>query len=150
VKRALLMAGVWTLLACRSGAPRGPAPTAPGPPPAATGDEGMSVAAKRAGPPRVAPVTVSGLVFRPIPWGRERGWGQNGGYIGAYDAVSREELWTLRVYPVAYDPGLEEDVQDVFIEKMTAGPRAGELTVVDERGRTYRVDVASRQVERAR
>ena len=149
--RALLLAGVWALLACRSGAPRGPAPASPEPQPRMAGDGGMSAAAaKRAGPPRVAPVTVAGVVFRPIPWGRERGWGQNGGYIGAYDAASDRELWTLRVYPVTYDPRLEEDVQDVFIETMTAGPRAGELTVVDERGRAYRVDVGSRQVERAR
>jgi len=145
--RALLLAGAWALLACRAGAPARPAPASPEPQPVVAGDEDMGApAAKRAGPPDVAPVTVAGKVFRPIPWGRARGWGQNGGYIGAYDATSGKELWAVRVYEVTYDSELEEDVQDVFIEEMTAGPGAGELTVVDERGRSYRVDVDSRQV----
>jgi hypothetical protein len=53
----------------------------------------------------------------------------------------------VKVYDVSCDPELEEDVQDVFIAKVAAGPRAGELTVVDERGRSCRVDVHGRRVE---
>jgi hypothetical protein len=53
----------------------------------------------------------------------------------------------VEVYDVSCDPELEEDVQDVFIAKVAAGPRAGELTVVDERGRSCRVDVHGRRVE---
>jgi hypothetical protein len=141
--RALLLAAV-LLVGCRTGAPAAPPPAPAPPPPAHDDDMGGMPAGKRAGPPDVAPVTVGRVVIRAIPWGRQRGWGQNGGYIGAYDGD--RELWTLQVYPVAYDPKLEEDVQDVFIETLVAGPGASEVTVTDERGHSFRVDVQTRKV----
>lgn len=44
--------------------------------------------AKRVGPPRVPPVVVGDLRFEVVHWGRERGLGQNGGYIAAHDRES--------------------------------------------------------------
>jgi hypothetical protein len=101
---------------------------------------------KRVGPPDVPPVTVGAVRYSVLPWGKERGLGQNGGYIVASDIAGGAELWKLKVYDVTYDPKMEEDVQDVFIEKMSAGPGANELTIVDERGGEYRIDTTARRV----
>ena len=100
-------------------------------------------AGKRVGPPDVPPVNVAGLRIEAIHWGMERGLGQNGGYIAAYDPPSGRELWTLKVYDVRYAAPMEEDVQDVFIERMDPTSDAG-LEVTDERGRRYAVDVSVR------
>lgn len=108
-------------------------------------DDGGLPAAKRVGPPDVEPVTIDGVRYEAVHWGRERGLGQNGGYLEAVDAASGASLWLLQVYAIDYDPDLEEDVQDVFIETLKAGPR-GTLKVVDERGRRYAVDPATRTV----
>jgi hypothetical protein len=107
-------------------------------------DEMEMPAAKRVGPEEVPPVTIGETRYEVVHWGRERGLGQNGGYIAAVDAASGRELWTLKVYDVTYDPDMEEDVQDVFIESLA--PRGDDkLAVVDERGRKYLVDPRRRQ-----
>ncbi|HJT05711.1 MAG TPA: hypothetical protein VJ747_02230 [Stellaceae bacterium] len=103
--------------------------------------------AKRAGPPKVAPVTIGNLRFEAIHWGKARGLGQNGGYIAAIDPLSGEETWTLKVYDVAYEPDLEGDVQDVFIQSMSKTLFGGKLTITDERGRGYVVDPVARTVK---
>jgi hypothetical protein len=103
--------------------------------------------AKRAAPAKVAPVAFGGVRFEAIHWGKARGLGQNGGYIAAIDPPSNKELWTLKVYDVAYDPDLEGDVQDVFITAMSKALFGQKLNVTDERGRTYVVDPATRTVK---
>ena len=110
--------------------------------PVARGDEAPM--AKRVGPPEVAPVTLDGMRFEAVHWGRSRGFGQNGGYIAAIDPASGRELWTLKVYAVTYDPTLEEDVQDIFITDLAV--RDGKLEVIDEKGRRFLVDVKTRAV----
>lgn len=97
---------------------------------------------KRVGPPEVAPVTIGGLRFEALHWGRERGLPQNGGLVEAFDAASGARQWVLQIYAIDYDPTLEEDVQDIFIEKLKAGPQ-GTLKVVDENGRQFVVDLAT-------
>jgi hypothetical protein len=101
--------------------------------------------AKRVGPPRVPPVTVDGVRYEALHWGRERDLGQNGGHVRAVDPATGRELWVARIYRVVYAPGMETDVQDRFIRTLepTDGGRA--LLVTDERGRTYRLDLASRE-----
>ena len=103
--------------------------------------------AKRLGPPEVAPVIIGKRRFEVMPWGKERGLGQNGGYIAAFDTVSGKELWVLKVYDTAYDPALEEDVQDVFIASMTKALLSDKLHITDEKGRKYTVDPDTRSVE---
>jgi hypothetical protein len=103
--------------------------------------------AKRVAPPDVPPVLFRGVRIEAIHWGRERNFKQNGGYIAAFDPASGRELWTLKVYDLVYDPKMEEDVQDVFIRKMTKVSPSG-LLIVDEKGRRYRVDVKARTVTR--
>jgi hypothetical protein len=103
--------------------------------------------AKRAGPPKVAPVTIGNLRFEAIHWGKARGLGQNGGYIAAVDPESGKEAWTLKIYDIAYEPNLEGDVQDVFIAAMSKTLFGQKLNITDERGRSYLVDPAARTVK---
>jgi hypothetical protein len=101
--------------------------------------------AKRVAPPKVAPVQIAGVRIEAIHWGRSRGLDQNGGYIAGVDTRTGRELWLLKVYDTAYDPRMEQDVQDVFIAKLTRD-RGDRLSVVDERGRRYLVDMKTRIV----
>lgn len=103
--------------------------------------------AKRVAPAKVPPVIVGNLRIETLPWGKERGLEQNGGYIVAFDRTSGAELWTLKVYEVHYDPKLESDVQDVFIRSMSKSLFGQKLNITDELGRKYVVDVATRSVQ---
>jgi len=100
--------------------------------------------AKRVGPKAVAPVTVGGIRYEVLPWGKKRGLGQNGGYLATFDAKTGAELGIIKVYDVKYDLKLEADVQDIFITRLDLVD--GGLAVTDERGRKYLVDVATRSV----
>jgi hypothetical protein len=117
-------------------------------PPAGAGESPGGLKAKRLGPPEVDPVVIGKLRFETLPWGRDRGLGQNGGYIVAYDDASGEELWILKVYGISYDPTLEQDVQDVFIASMSKSFFGGKLRITDEQGRHYTVDPDTRTVVR--
>lgn len=97
------------------------------------------LARKRIAPPQVAPVLLGGLRIEVVHWGKERGLEQNGGYLEAFDRETGAARWLLRVYAIDYDPALEGDVQDLFIEQLKAGP-GGTLIVVDEQGRHFVVD----------
>ncbi|NJD04980.1 MAG: hypothetical protein FIA97_00590 [Methylococcaceae bacterium] len=128
-----------------------------GMPPAIAAEEGAPAAVtepapglkpKRLGPPAVDPVVIGSVRFEVVPWGKERGLPQNGGYIAAYDDASGTELWILKVYEVTYDPKLEQDVQDVFIVSLSKSFFGDKLLITDERGKRYSVDPASRSVER--
>src|SRR3712207_8877200 len=91
---------------------------------------------KRVGPDPVEPVTLAGLRFEAVHWGKERGWGQNGGYVAAVDPATRKEAWTLKAYDVTYDGRMEDDVQDVFITTLEADQARQLLIVTDENGRS--------------
>jgi hypothetical protein len=102
-------------------------------------------APKRMGPPDVTPVIIGKIRFEAVHWGKDRGFGQNGGYIASFDAASNKELWTLKIYTVVYDLKMESDVQDVFIESMATNA-TGKLLVKDERGRSFLADPVTRLV----
>jgi hypothetical protein len=102
---------------------------------------------KRIAPPAVPPVVMGDIRIEAVPWGRSRDLGQNGGYIAALDRRTGRELWILKVYGVTYDAKMEEDVQDIFIKKMTkVSPTR--LSILDEDGGRYLVDVKTRSVTR--
>jgi glucose/arabinose dehydrogenase len=122
-----------------------PLPTAPSPVPVEPAPS-PRVAKKRAPPPEVAPVVIGSVRYEPLLDGKARGRGQNGGDLVARDAATGAELWTLRVYPIAYAPNLEADKQDVFIVDVAAAGDGRILLVTDERGRHYRVDTLTRTV----
>ncbi|MBC7666356.1 MAG: hypothetical protein H7276_21625 [Caulobacter sp.] len=95
--------------------------------------------------PEPAAVLSGGVRIEALAWGRARGLDQNGGYIAAYDAITDNEAWLLKVYDIVYDDKRETDKQDLFIEELTLEP-SGLLRVTDERGRVYRVDLRERAV----
>jgi glucose dehydrogenase len=66
------------------------------------------------------------------------------GFVVALDAATKKELWRARIYQVSKNPDLEGDVQDVFITKLAKD--GGTLIVADERNRTYRLDLTTKNV----
>jgi hypothetical protein len=75
--------------------------------------------------------------------GKAQGQGQNGGIVVARDAATGAELWTSKVYAIAYKADMEGDKQDVFIIDMKASADGKALLVTDDRGRRWRLDLAS-------
>lgn len=100
---------------------------------------------ERAEIPDPAPVMMDGVRYAAVPWGKARGLGQNGGILAAQDPASGSELWTLEVYHIDYDDEREGDKQDIFIESIQA-QAGGALRIISERGDSYLVDVARREV----
>ena len=92
--------------------------------------------AKRAAPAPVAPVVVGGVEYSVPLW--EMGW------VVATDVKTRKELWRVRVYEVPIDPALEADVQHVFIKALVH--EGGVLIVTNEKGDSYALDPATRNV----
>lgn len=103
------------------------------------------IAKKRAAPETVEPVVVGNVRYEAIVDGKARGLGQNGGILAAVDTGTGAELWLTVVYPIAYKPNLEADKQDIFITEIVASPDGKALIVTDERGRRWRVDLATRK-----
>lgn len=100
---------------------------------------------ERAEPPVPDPVTVGAIRYEALLWGKARGLEQNGGYLEAFDAHTDESLWVLKVYDIDYSIDMEPDKLDVFIEELSADAD-GILTVVNEKGRRFRVDPNDRSV----
>ncbi len=95
---------------------------------------------------KVKPVSKHGIRYEEIKGARARGFGQNGGVIAAVDEKTGNEVWTLVVYETVYDKAEETDVQDVYITKMKVNWRGTVLTVINERHKTYLVDLNDRTI----
>jgi len=98
---------------------------------------------KRVAPQPVAPVSHDGVRYEAVPWAESRGT------VAAFDAASGKQLWTAVIYPGRYDPGLERDVQDVFITKLALAADGASLEIENERGERFRLDLRTRAVSRA-
>jgi hypothetical protein len=110
---------------------------------APTSAEAAPVAKKRAGPEPVDPVVIGAVRFEAPTDGKAKGLGQNGGIVVAHDAASGAELWTAKVYAITYAANMEADKQDVFIIEMKPSADSRALRVTDDRGRRWRVDLAT-------
>lgn len=106
-------------------------------------------APKRVAPPDVPAITLDGLRYEPVLWGRERGLGQNGGLIAIVDVASNKEIGVIKVYTIEYQSPMETDVQDVFFESMTASADGKQLLVTDEKARSFVVDLTKRSAQPA-
>lgn len=106
------------------------------------------IKADRIPPAAVPPVSIDGIRYEVIHWGRQRGLDQDGGYIAAIDIASQKELWTLKLYEVRYQPQMETDVQDVFITGMRRNLLGfgSKLEITDELDRCHVVDPRTRTV----
>ena len=96
----------------------------------------------------VSPVALKGVRYEVVRGGRGRGLGQNGGLVAAVDEASGDELWVLKVYDIVYDGDMEDDKQDVAITDLSVSRWHHRLSVKNERGERFDIDLASRQVSR--
>ena len=94
------------------------------------------ISAKRPAPKPVLPVVVNSVEYSAPP--------KTMGFVIATDTRSRKGLWRERIYVVRFNPLLERDVQDVFIASLSI--ERGKLIVINERGNSYAVDLATRLV----
>jgi outer membrane protein assembly factor BamB len=98
------------------------------------------VYAKRKAPPNVPPVISAGVRYvAPNDNGRRA-------YVQAFDIATNKKLWELTIFRNFIDPSLEEDVQHVYIQKMTLSD--GKLILVAEDGPTYTLDVKTRKIKK--
>ncbi|MDD5707530.1 MAG: hypothetical protein PHR35_16525 [Kiritimatiellae bacterium] len=80
-------------------------------------------------------VTYDGTTFRA-----ER---MDDGVVHALDAKTGQLLWQKRLYQVMIDPGLEADVQWIYIRSITESK--GRIIVVNGNGTTYLLDPKTRE-----
>ena len=94
--------------------------------------------AKRIAPVNVAPVIYAGIRYvAPNDDGRR-------GYIEAWNVGTNKKVWELTIFTNGIDPNLEQDVQWVFIKALNI--QDGRLMVTSERGKTYQVDVNTKEI----
>jgi hypothetical protein len=93
--------------------------------------------------PAVPPVSSGGVRYEQVKNGLMAGFEQMGGYLAAYDEVSGQQLWTLKVYDNQRVSGKEGDVQDVFFKSMTL-QADGTLLIENERRARFVVDLKAR------
>jgi hypothetical protein len=101
---------------------------------------------KRSAPEPVEPVYLGNMRYEALHWGKERGLGQNGGFVVAFDQSTGAEQWIVRLYEIRYDPNMEADKQDIFLTALTADKPGSRLLAEDEHGRRFALNVFSRKV----
>ncbi len=106
--------------------------------------------AKRAAPEKVEPLIHGNFVYIAPHFINIEGTNQNGGYIEVLDAKSGVKLWGLLVYKTEYDPDLEKDIQDVFITSLSINFLGTKLTVTDELGRQYEINISDKSVTKTK
>jgi outer membrane protein assembly factor BamB len=103
---------------------------------------GTFVFGKRAAPAEISPV-VSGDVRYEAPHFNNP-CEQAGGCVVAYDNGTNALLWSVKVYCTLYDPGLEQDVQDVFITSLSVENE--KVQISNEKGLHFAIDPATLKV----
>ena len=92
---------------------------------------------------RTAPATITPVIHEGVRYVAPNDDGRRA-YIEAWDVQTNKKLWELTVFTKRIDPGLEEDVQWVFIKSLSL--RDDTLIVRSERGETYQVDLKTRAI----
>ena len=64
----------------------------------------------------------------------------------ATDASSGAELWRAMMYEIRYDPDMERDKQEVYVEKLAFNLMRTRLTATDEKRRRFEVDLSTHAV----
>ena len=105
-----------------------------------------SAFSKRTAPPDVNPI-IDGTTTYSVPaFISDESENQKGGFVEGRDTKSGKLLWRAKVYTTQYDPRLERDVQDVFINSMSLDKRLRILLLSDEAERVFVLDLDSRKV----
>lgn len=102
--------------------------------------------ASRPAPPLVPPVFHKGIRYEQDMESTQHGGDPFGGYLAAIDAATGARLWILKIYQVMPQnvPGLP--TLDRFFKRMSLVPDRDELSIEDEAGGRYLVDLARRSV----
>src|SRR6266568_4828650 len=83
---------------------------------------------------RIAPAEVEPVIHKRVRYVAPNDDGRRA-YIEAWDIQTNKKLWELTVFTNHIEPGLEEDVQWIFIKALSI--RDDTLIVTSERGKTY-------------
>jgi hypothetical protein len=100
--------------------------------------------AKRAPPADVPPVVEGNVRYEAPHFAFENPCDQNGGCLVAYDNTTNAVMWSVKVYCTHYDPGLEQDVQDVFITSLAV--ESGQVLVTNEKGQHFSINPLTQDV----
>jgi len=92
---------------------------------------------------RLPPMNVDPVVYEGVRYAAPNDDGRRG-YIEAWNVRTNKKLWELTIFTNAIDPNLEEDVQWVFVKGLNI--QDGKLMVTTERGRTYPVDLKTKEI----
>lgn len=92
---------------------------------------------------RIAPAKVDPVIYEGVRYVAPNDEGHRG-YIEAWNVGTNKKLWELTLFTNGIDPNLEEDVQWVFIKALNI--QDGRLMVTSERGKTYQVDLKTKEV----
>jgi hypothetical protein len=92
---------------------------------------------------RIPPAPVESVIHEGIRYVAPNDDGRRA-YVEARDVQTNKKLWDLTVFTNRIDPALEEDVQWVFIDKLSLSD--GTLIVKSERGTTYRIDLSTKAI----
>lgn len=93
-------------------------------------------------------LSLNGVRYEAIQWGKMRGLAQNGGYVVALDEKTGKKKWLVQVYKVHYDPDKELDKQDVFIRKITLKENKKSLRIENDRGEQYVLNLRTHTVKK--
>jgi|SRR5664279_2923109 len=67
-------------------------------------------------------------------------------YVQALDSATKIILWKKKIYNVIYIPGMETDVQDVFIDSMYVHEK--QLIIRNERRKWFSLDLQTLKVNK--
>ena len=101
--------------------------------------------AKRVAPAKVPPVN-TGEAIVSVPHFPQGARAQNGGVLEAHHPGTKDLLWRIQIYKTKYKPGLERDVQDVFIKSLSFDKSHNLLIVSDEKGRVFVLNLKNKKV----
>ena len=99
-----------------------------------------SVEAKRAAKPKV-----DSIVNGTITYYADDGDAEKMGHVYARNTKTNALIWKVKVYEVKIDENLEKDIQWVFISSMKL--KDGKLTIENEKGKKFEVDVKTQKVK---
>lgn len=105
--------------------------------------------AKRTAPAQVPAITTDKAVFSVphTPMGERA---QSGGFVEARNPKTKKLLWRIQIYKTLYDPGLELDVQNVFITTLSYDKIHNLLIMSDEKKRVFVLNLVTRKVTQIR
>lgn len=86
-----------------------------------------------------APAEVEPVIYRGVKFTAEHE-SPTIGYVTAYDAKTGNKVWHKNVYEVTINNRIEEDVQWIFITRLSIN-QEGKLKVTTERGAVYLLDI---------